>query len=594
MSQFLKFLLASTLGVFIAGILMSVFGIIIIAQLANEEKKGKPIKENTVLHIKLDNAIPELTDNVERDMYSWNVDQVLGLNDLLYTLETAGQDDRIKGIFLEVDQLQGGFATARILRNALDEFRDNDKFIIAHSKFYSQGAYYLSSVADEVYVNPLGWIDFRGFSSETPFVKEMLDRLGIEMQVIWVGNYKSATEPFRRNNMSEESKEQVREFLEDYYTVFLEDISEDRPLSVSELRAVANEYISPDPQKALDRQLIDGIVYRDEVINSMKDSLGMEYDKKLYMMTLAEYFKSNPKKTDTKVKDRIAVVYAEGSIVDGEGTEGSVGDVKYNKIFQQLRKDKKVKAVVLRVNSGGGSAMASENMWRELMLLKESGKPVIVSMGSYAASGGYYIAAPADSIFAEPNTLTGSIGVFMMLPNMQELFNQRLGINFDTVKTAPMAVALSPFYEMSQNERQILQSRTDNMYQIFLQRVADGRNMGSVDSVHQIAQGRVWTGKRAQDLGLVDELGDLDDAIDAAAAKVDLETYRIVEYPKPKPPLVALMEQFSGGAATTKTAAAEKMLKRDFSELYSSYDFLRSVYSSKGLQMRTTVMVPFE
>ncbi|KAA3637525.1 MAG: signal peptide peptidase SppA [Bacteroidetes bacterium] len=594
MSQFLKFLLASTLGVFIAGILMSVFGIIIVAQIANEEKKGKPVKENTVLHIKLDNAIPELTDNVERDMYSWNVDQVLGLNDLLYTLETAGKDDRIKGIFLEVDQLQGGFATARILRNALDEFQANDKFIISHSKFYSQGAYYLSSVADEVYVNPLGWIDFRGFSSETPFVKEMLDRLGIEMQVIWVGNYKSATEPFRRNSMSEESKEQVREYLTDYYNLFLEDISSNRPLSVEELRAIANEYISPDPQKALDRQLVDGIVYRDEVINSIKDSLGMEHDEKLYLMTLAEYFKSNPKKTDTKVKERIAVVYAEGTIVDGEGAEGSVGDIKYNKIFQKLRKDKKVKAVVLRINSGGGSAMASENMWRELMLLKESGKPVIVSMGNYAASGGYYIAAPADSIFAEPNTLTGSIGVFMMLPNMQELFNQHLGINFDTVKTAPMAVSLSPFYEMSQNERKILQSRTDNMYQVFLQRVADGRNMESIDSVHQIAQGRVWTGKRAQELGLVDELGDLGDAIDAAAAKVDLDSYRVVEYPKPKPPIVALMEQFSGGGAATKTAAAEKMLKRDFRELYSSYDFLRSVYSSKGLQMRTTVMVPFE
>lgn len=573
---------------------MAVFGIIIIAQIANEEKKGKPIKENTVLHIKLDNAIPELTDNIERDMYSWNVDQVLGLNDLLYTLETAGKDDRIKGIFLEVDQLQGGFATARILRNALAEFQDNDKFIIAHSKFYSQGAYYLSSVSDEVYVNPLGWIDFRGFSSETPFVKEMLDRLGIEMQVIWVGNYKSATEPFRRNNMSQESKEQVREYLSDYYNIFLEDISSGRPLSVEELRAIANEYISPDPQKALDRQLVDGIVYRDEVINSIKDSLGMEHDKKLYMMTLAEYFKSNPKKADTKIKDRIAVVYAEGTIVDGEGTEGSVGDVKYNKIFQKLRKDKKVKAVVLRINSGGGSAMASENMWRELMLLKESGKPVIVSMGNYAASGGYYIAAPADSIFAEPNTLTGSIGVFMMLPNMQELFNQHLGINFDTVKTAPMAVALSPFYEMSQNERQILQSRTDNMYQVFLKRVADGRDMGSVDSVHQIAQGRVWTGKRALELGLVDELGDLEDAIDAAAAKVDLDAYRIVEYPKPKPPIVALMEQFSGGGASSKTATAEKMLKRDFGQLYSSYDFLRSIYSSKGLQMRSTVIVPFE
>ncbi len=279
--------------------------------------------------------------------------------------------------------------------------------------------------------------------------------------------------------------------------------------------------------------------------------------------------------------------------MDGKGPEGNVGDEKYNKIFQQLRKDKKVKAVVLRINSGGGSAMASENMWRELMLLKESGKPVIVSMGTYAASGGYYIAAPADSIFAEPNTLTGSIGVFMMLPNMQKLFNQHLGINFDTVKTAPMAVALSPFYEMSPNERKILQSRTDAMYQTFLKRVADGRGWESVDSVHQIAQGRVWTGSKALELGLVDQLGGLDEAIAAAAGKLDLGSYRIVEYPKPKSPIVALMEQL-GGQATTRTSAAEKMLKQDFGQLFSSYDYLRSIYSSKGLQMRSTVYIPFE
>lgn len=593
MSQFFKFLIASTLGVFLAGMLMAVFGIIIFAQIANEEKKGKTVKENTILHITLDDAIPELTDNVERDMYSWNTDQVLGLNDIIHSLETAALDDNIKGVFLEVDQLQGGFATTRILRNALADFKAHDKFILAHSKFYSQGAYYLSSVANDVYVNPLGWIDFRGFASETPFVKEMLDRLGVEMQVIWVGDYKSATEPFRRNNMSKESKDQVREFLSEYYDIFLEDISETRPLSVDELRAIANEFISPDPQKALDRKLVDGIVYRDEVITALKDSIGLDHDKKLNLMTLKDYFKSNPKKADTKVKDRIAVVYAEGSIVDGKGTEGNVGDEKYNKIFQQLRKDKKVKAVVLRINSGGGSAMASENMWRELMLLKESGKPVIVSMGTYAASGGYYIAAPADSIFAEPNTLTGSIGVFMMLPNMQKLFNQHLGINFDTVKTAPMAVALSPFYEMSPNERKILQSRTDAMYQTFLKRVADGRGWESVDSVHQIAQGRVWTGSKALELGLVDQLGGLDEAIAAAAGKLDLGSYRIVEYPKPKSPIVALMEQL-GGQATTRTSAAEKMLKQDFGQLFSSYDYLRSIYSSKGLQMRSTVYIPFE
>lgn len=593
MRQFFKFLLASTLGVFIAGALMAIFGIIIIAQVANEEKKGKVVKENTILHITLDGAIPELTDNVERDIYSFNTQQVLGLNDILYTLETAGKDDNIKGIFLEVDQLEGGFATARILRNALADFKSNGKFIIAHSKFYSQGAYYLASVANEVYVNPLGWIDFRGFSSQTAFVKEMLDRLGIEMQVIWVGNYKSATEPFRRNNMSEDSKEQVREFLMEYYDLFLEDISQTRGLEVSELKNIANEYISPDPQKALDRKLVDGIVYRDEVINELKDSVGIELKENLRLVSLADYFKSNPKKLNTKIKDKIAVVYAEGTIVDGPGTEGSIGDENYNKIFQKLRKDDKVKAVVLRVNSGGGSAMASENMWRELMLLKESGKPVIVSMGTYAASGGYYIATAADSIFAEPNTLTGSIGVFMMLPNMQELFNQHLGISFDSVKTAPLAVSLSPFFKMSEAERNILQSRTDVMYQTFLQRVADGRKMVTTDSVNQVAQGRVWTGSHALELGLVDRMGGLEDAVKSAATMAGLDSYRMVEYPKPKTAIAAIMEQLTG-QQNVKTSTAEMMLKRDFGQLFSAYDDLRSIYSSKGMQMRSTVMVPFE
>jgi protease-4 len=592
MTQFFKFLLASTLGVFIAAALMGIFGIIIMAQIANNDKKGKTVKDNTVLHLKLDSAIPELTDNVERDIYSFSTDQVLGLNDILYALETASKDDKIKGIFLEVDQIQGGFATTRTLRNALNEFKSEGKFIFAHSKFYTQGAYYLSTTADKLYVNPLGWIDFRGFSSETTFFKDMLDRVGVKMEVIYVGNYKSATEPFRRNDMSVESKEQVREFLNEYYDLFLEDISKSRNIEVAELREIADAYISPDPQKALERNLVDGVFYRDEVVNELKDTLGIERDGKLKLLSLADYFKSNPAKTNTKIKDRIAVVYAEGTIIDGKGAEGSIGDEKYNKIFQKIRKDDKIKAVVLRVNSGGGSAMASENMWRELMLLKESGKPVIVSMGSYAASGGYYIAAPADSIFAEPNTLTGSIGVFMMLPNAQKLFNQHMGINFDSVKTASMAVSMSPFFEMSAAERNILQSRTNAMYGTFLQRVADGRGMDT-SAVHQIAQGRVWTGSHALEIGLVDKLGDLEDAIQSAATMSELEEYRLVEYPKPKSAILALMEELTG-SQSAKVSATEMMLKKDFGNFYSAYDNLRCIYNSKGMQMRSTLFIPFE
>lgn len=571
---------------------MAIFGIIIIAQMANEESKGKVIKDNSVLHIKLDAAIPELTDNVERDMYAFSTEQVLGLNDIVQTIETAKNDDKIKGIFLEIDQLQGGFATSRVVRNALVDFKSEGKFIVAHSKFYTQGAYYVSSVADNIYVNPMGWIDFRGFASQTAFMKDMLDRLGVDMQVIFVGDYKSATEPFRRNDMSKENKEQVRELLGEYYDILLADVSKSREIETTELRKIASEYISPDPQKALERKLVDGISYRDEVIDEIKENAGLEADKKVRLVRLSDYFKSNPPKTNTNIKDRIAVVYAEGSIVDGKGTEGSIGDEKYNKIFQKLRKNDKVKAVVLRVNSGGGSAVASENMWRELTLLKESGKPVVVSMGDYAASGGYYIAAPADSIFAEPNTLTGSIGVFMMLPNANKLFDQHFGVSFDSVKTSPLAISMSPVFEMSEGERRILQSRTQGTYELFLQRVAEGRGMDT-SAVHKIAQGRVWTGTKGLELGLVDRIGDLDDAVNSAAILSELEEYRVVEYPKPKPPLVALIEDLTG-QESAKTSAAERMLKRDFGSLYSAYDDLRAIYNSQGLQMRSTITIPFE
>lgn len=592
MGQFFKFLTASCLGVLLATLVLFGIGGLVIGKLASQAEKPVKINPNTVLRLTFDDIIPDKTNNLQVDPMAVSTEKILGLQEIIQTIEQAKNDDRIKGIFLETDGLSTGFASATVVQDALEDFKESGKFIIAYTKYYSQGAYYLATAADKIYVNPLGMIDFRGFSAQIPFFKEMLDNVGVKMQVYWAGKFKSATEPYRLKQMSPENRIQTREYMDDMYLTFLSGISENRDIPVAELKKLANAYEVSDPKVALANGMIDAIGYRDEAISEMKSQIGLDDEDKLTTISLTAYNKSNPPKLNYSVSDKIAVVYAEGTILDGKTSPGSVGDVNYTKIIQKLKRDKKIKAVVLRVNSGGGSAMSSENIWREMGLLKEAGKPVVVSMGDYAASGGYYIACNSDQIVAQSNTLTGSIGVFSMIPSLRELMDDKLGINMDTVKTGDFATGINTYYDISPAEGRLIQKRTDELYEIFLKRVADARNM-TRDQVHEIAQGRVWTGNKAKELGLVDKIGTLDDAIAIAADLADIEDYRLSEYPKIKDPFMQLLEEFLGEEETRTKVKADLMLKSELGALYPYYKHVKEIQSYKGVQARLPLILPF-
>lgn len=590
MKQFFKFLFASCLGTLIALIVLSLIGIAFVSAIASQAEQVKPIGANSVLHLKFDQTLPELTNNAEVDPFDLNNQKILGISDITYAIEQAAQDDRIQGIFIEVDMLPAGFASAGVIREALDQFKaKSGKFIIAYSKYYTQGSYYLSSVADEIYVHPVGLVDFRGFAAQIPFLKDMLDKLGVNMQVFYAGKYKSATEPYRRTDMSPENKEQLREYINVFYDKLLNDISVSRNISKSELHRIADNYLAGSVQQAKDLGIVDFIGYRDDALASMRTKMGLEENDKVKAVTLADFYNSHPRQVDLSVKNKIAVVYAEGNIVDGKGSLGAIGDEKYVDIIEDLRKDDKVKAVVLRVNSPGGSAMASESIWHALMRLKAAGKPLVVSMGDYAASGGYYISCPADSIFTQDATLTGSIGVFSVIPSFQRLLNDKLGIHFDSVKTGHFATGIGISNDMDERESRFMQGRTDELYGLFKSRVAEGRGI-SPDQVEEIAQGRVWTGAKAVDLGLADRVGSLQDAINSAAGLANLEDYRLSSYPVVKEPLVEFLEGLLGQEQVRHSYLAKSQLE----ELYPYYEYLEAVAQTKGAQARLPFLVPFD
>ncbi|NUO03720.1 MAG: signal peptide peptidase SppA [Saprospiraceae bacterium] len=587
MAQFFKFLLASCLGVTIALAILFFGTIAIFGAMASQGNVPKPVSDNSVLRITFDNTIPEKTNNLEMDPFDFANDQILGVHDIIKSIEHAKTDDRIKGILIEADGITAGFTTTGAVRKALADFKTSGKFIIAYSDYYTQGAYYMVSVADEIYLNPLGMVDFRGFAAQVPFFKDMLDRLGISMQVFYAGKFKSATEPYRRNNMSEENKLQLREYLNELYAVMLNEISESRGVSVADLRKAADSYAANDPEAAVKLDLVDAVGYRDDALQDIRERLGMESDKQINTISLEDYSRSVG--GSGSGSDKIAVVYAEGTILDGKGDLGSVGSERYTKIINKIRKDDNIKAVVLRINSPGGSAIASENIWRELSLLRETDKPVIASMGDYAASGGYYIACMADSIYAEPTTLTGSIGVFNIIPSAQKMLADKAGIRFDTVKTGRYATGISPFYDLTEDEKQIIQLRTDQTYDIFLRRVAEGRKMEK-GKVHEIAQGRVWTGMTAEKIGLVDEIGGLNKAIETAARMAGLEDYRLTEYPQTKEPI----EQFFDRFMDEEEPYSSVLLRKQLGAWYPYYRYFEDIQNSHGMQARLPFVLQFQ
>lgn len=589
MGQFFKFMFASCLGLFLGLLLLSGISALAIAQISKSASKPKAIKANSVLHLTLDQPIPEQTNNLELNPFEFKQDNILGLTAIVETIDRAAQDDKIKGLFFEPDMLlSSGLASSTVLHDALLRFKAEGKFIIAYAKYYSQGAYYLASTADAIYLNPLGIVDFRGFSTQIPFFKDMLDRVGINMQVYYAGKFKGATEPYRLNELSDENRLQIRTYLDGLYDEFLQGLSSARGIPVDSLRELANRYTGMDPYAAQQAGLVDEVAHRDIALEVLRERLALEEDDKIPQISLADYAKSNPKEKDYNIKNKVALIYAEGAIVDGKGGPGGIGDDKYVEYIKEARKDERVKAIVLRVNSPGGSAVASESIWRELELAKQDGKPVVISMGDYAASGGYYIAAGADSIFAEPSTLTGSIGVFSIIPDASKLLEDKIGIHFDTVKTGDFSLGITPFFTDSPQEQRLMQSRTESMYETFLKRVSDGRGM-SRDSVHAIAQGRVWTGRMGVEVGLVDDIGGLDRALSAAAALADLEAYRLTEYPRVKDPLQLLMEQWLG----EDNVRAQAMLRRELGAYYPHYRSAKEILESRGAQARLPVLVNF-
>jgi len=526
MKQFMKFFTASCLGTIAA------LGVITLLFLAFGSYLGsqKPaFAKKTVLKIKLDGVIPEMTDNVASSGGFSLPEEALGLRRIKNLIEHAATDEKVSGILIESSQVNAGQATLRAIRESIETFKESDKFVYAYADFMSQSSYYLASAADSVFINPQGMVDVKGFGTLIPFFTEMLEDIGVEMEVFYAGDFKSATEPVRRTDMSPQNKLQTREFLNSMLSLYQEQVAASRGLTVAEIDQIMTNYSGRTAQGALEAGLIDGISYIDEVESLIRTKLDIKEDKKIKYKSLKKYDSAVefPKNTS---KDKVAVIYAEGTVNYGTDAKGEINETTYLKFINKVKNDDKVKAVVLRVNSGGGSSLTSDIIWRALEKVKEAGKPVIASFGDYAASGGYYIAAGADTIVAEPNTLTGSIGVFAMLPNASDLMNEKLGIYFDSVATHPMALGLSGVQDLSKKEGLFIQESVDEIYDTFLTRVADGRGM-TKEAVHEIAQGRVWTGEKGKEIGLVDVLGDLDDAIALAAEAAGLEEYKISQYP---------------------------------------------------------------
>ncbi len=591
MNQFIKFLFASCLGTALALGLLVFIGIgwvVGMAGSASDKEKVK-IDANTVLELDFKKQIPEKTNNTQMDPFDLEQNDVLGLSDIVATIRRAQEDPDIKGIYLNASIVMLGKASSATLRNALDEFKSSGKFIISYAHYYTQDAYYLASVADSVLMSPQGVVDFRGYSSTITYFKGLLDKMDIQMRIFYCGKYKSATEPFRADKMSDENRAQVREYLTALYDIFITDVAKSRKIPEAELRQIAERYDGFDAEKAKESRLIDRFAYEDEVFAMIKNRIGLAEKDKLNRVDLQDYHKAKGKKTNFSIKDKIAVVYAEGEIRDGDkGEPGTIMDGKYVKILRKIRKDPTIKAIVLRVNSPGGSSLASENILRELDLCKQAGKPIVVSMGDVAASGGYYIACHADSIFAEPATITGSIGVFGMIPILDKTMRNKLGITFDTVRTQKFSAFGSTVFDFSPEESQMIQNRVDWIYQDFLGKVAVGRKR-TVEQINEVAQGRVWPAAKAKELGLVDELGDLDRALSAAAKLANLEKYRTAEYPQTKTGLEQLLDQLMNKDERDENVRAWA-IRQELGEFYPLYKTMQGFRQNNGILLR----MPYE
>jgi protease-4 len=505
----------------------------------------------------------------------------MGLTEILENIKKAKKDKNIKGIYLNLTELSAGVATLEEIRNALLDFKTSKKFIISYSESYSQSSYYLSSVADSIYIQPTGTIMHVGLSSQVMFFKDFLEKWGIKPVVIRHGKFKAAVEPFLDNKMSQANREQIVSYVGSIWNTLLKGISESRGIEVEQLGFLADSLKIINPQTAIEHKFIDKTLYQDQVMAGLRKLSGLKKDDKLRFVSLEDYTdgvsEDQEEEEDDKTKEYIAVIYASGEIITGEGDDETIGSTTLAAAIEKARKDKKVKAIVLRVNSPGGSALASDIIWREMVLAKKV-KPVIASMGDVAASGGYYISCAADTIVASSSTITGSIGVFGLLFNIQQLVNEKIGIQTETVNTNTYSDAMSPLREMSEFERMTIQSEVESIYKVFISHVSEGRGMSKAD-VDSIGQGRVWSGQDALRIGLVDVIGGLDVAVKIAADKANLKKYKVKEYPVQKDFMQKLMEEFS-------VKMQNRIIENNFGEASIYYRHLNSMLKMEGVQAR--------
>lgn len=577
MKQFLKITLATVLGLLIG--MFSLF--IIISILATGgESKNTTLNDEHILHLKLQGNIQDrIQENpIQIQGLMFEEANSTGLNTILNNIKKAKTDENIKGIFLDIGHMNTGYASVEEIRNALLSFKESEKFIVSYSEVYSQKAYYLASVAHQICIYPEGAIELTGLNSTVTFYTNALKKIGIEPQIIRHGKFKSAVEPFMLSEMSEASREQVKTFIGSIWKQFKNKVAKERNLSAKVLNEMTNTLMIRTPKDALDLGLVDQLFYKDELQDYLASLMETpDYDD-VKFVSLRKYNQvQNENLSEKFKKDKIAVIYAQGEIISGSGSETTIGSEKISKAIRKARKDEKVKAIVLRVNSPGGSALASDVIWREMKLAQEK-KPVVVSMGDVAASGGYYIACAADKIYASPNSITGSIGVFGILMNFEELLTDKLGLTFDQVKTNKYSDLGSLNRPLTKDEYDIIHEIVVKIYDGFISKVALGRGMNTID-VDNIGQGRVWSGSNALDNNLIDAFGGLEDAIKEASIMAEMTEYRIYELPEQEDPFQKLLSQFEEGVKTS-------WVKSQLGSQYKYYKTLEDLKDLNGIQAR--------
>jgi len=577
MKQFFKFVFASMLGTFLVLLLLSLISLGIVAGIVAAASSDEVvIDKNTVLVIKMDKAIADRSPSMPVFSFA-GTEKFTGLNDILGNLKKAANDKNIAGIYMDLSMVMANMATVEEIRNGLIEFKKSGKFIWVYSEGMDQKAYYLASVADKIFLTPQGMVFFKGLSASPMFIKGTLEKLDIKVQVIRHGKFKAATEPLFLEKMSPENRKQTTELITDLWDKMIAGISESRHISKEDLNRIADSLKLGRADEALKYKFIDQIAYKDEFQKELRSKLGIAEKAKIRTVSMDKYTDVYDPETKKSSKDKIAVIYAQGTIGSGEGDDQDIGSDRISRAIRKAREDDKVKAIVFRINSGGGDGLASDIIWREVALAVKT-KPVVASFGDVAASGGYYIACAANRIIAEPNTITGSIGVFGVIPNFQGLMKNKLGITFDEAGTNKNAGFISVQRPLTPFEQAVIQKEIEDFYDTFITKVAEGRKLTKAQ-VDSIGQGRVWSGTDAKEIGLIDEFGGLTKAIEVAADLAKLKTYKVWALPEQKEPIQQIIDEIFGNSPE---ARLQSVLGQD----YIYYKTIKDLRSMKGVQAR--------